>query len=347
MAQTQHICTGCVPIDAAIIDVYVQLLSANTRANEAAERAEHAAEAAIGKSPYIGENGDWWEWNDEQGAFIDTGVQAHGSIVVDYELSTTSTNPVQNKVITEELNKKYTMPIGGIPTEDIVDTNSQMTQAQINQIVIGGNITVNLSASPSPIFVGAQRTISLSATCSAAATIVIKKGSIVLATGSGTSLSASDTITPDSAGNTSSCRGIGGFISSCNFSSSGTTQDRISFCCARVHAEFTIGSIHKTASRSVTAVYPIRIGTGTEYVDGTPLTTPKTSPAGTYNVTVANDGEYVYFNVPSTMTINGATMGGFEFPLEAPASKTIGGVSYKSYRSSNTYDAGTLTIVIS
>lgn len=317
MAQTQHICTGCVPIDAAIIDVYVQLLSANTRANEAAERAEHAAEAAIGKSPYIGENGDWWEWNDEQGAFIDTGVQAHGSIVVDYELSTTSTNPVQNKVITEELNKKYTMPIGGIPTEDIVDTNSQMTQAQINQIVIGGNITVNLSASPSPIFVGAQRTISLSATCSAAATIVIKKGSTVLATGSGTSLSASDTITPDSAGNTS------------------------------YTAEFTIGSIHKTASRSVTAVYPIRIGTGTEYVDGTPLTTPKTSPAGTYNVTVANDGEYVYFNVPSTMTINGATMGGFEFPLEAPASKTIGGVSYKSYRSSNTYDAGTLTIVIS
>ena len=317
MAQTQHICTGCVPIDAAIIDVYVQLLSANTRANEAAERAEHAAEAAIGKSPYIGENGDWWEWNDEQGAFIDTGVQAHGSIVVDYELSTTSTNPVQNKVITEELNKKYTMPIGGIPTEDIVDTNSQMTQAQINQIVIGGNITVNLSASPSPIFVGAQRTIRLSATCSAAATIVIKKGSTVLATGSGTSLSASDTITPDSAGNTS------------------------------YTAEFTIGSIHKTASRSVTAVYPIRIGTGTEYVDGTPLTTPKTSPAGTYNVTVANDGEYVYFNVPSTMTINGATMGGFEFPLEAPASKTIGGVSYKSYRSSNTYDAGTLTIVIS
>lgn len=316
--MAQHTCTGCVPIDAKIIDVYIQMISATETATEAAERAEHAAEAAIGKSPYIGENGDWWEWNDEQGVFIDTGVQAHGSIVVDYEMSLTSTNPVQNKVITEAINEKYTKPETGIPTTDIMDASLNMTQAQINQIVIGGNITVNLTASPSPIFVGTQQTISLSATISTAATTIrIKKGDSVLATGSGTSLSASDTITPASAGNT-------------NYT-----------------AEFIIGGITKTASRSVAAVYPIRIGTGTEYVDGTPLTTPKTSPAGTYNVTVANDGEYVYFNVPSTMTINGATMGGFEFPLEAPASKTIGGVSYKSYRSSNTYDAGTLTIVIS
>ena len=318
MARVQHNCTGCVPIDASIIEVYTQLISTESRAEEAAERAEHAAEYAIGKSPYIGENGDWWEWDDEQAAFIDTGVQAQGQVAVDIEMSTTSTNPVQNRVITAAVNEKYTKPAEGIPTPDIIDTASQMTQAQINQIVIGGNITVNLSASPSPIFVGAQQAVSLSATISTAATTIrIKKGDVVLSTGSGTSLSASDTITPASAGNTS------------------------------YTAEFIIGGITKTASRSISAVYPIRIGTGTEYVDGTPLTTPKTSPAGTYNVTVANDGEYVYFNVPSTMTINGATMGGFEFPLEAAQSKTIGGVSYKSYRSSNTYDAGTLTIVIS
>ena len=79
----------------------------------------NAAEAAIGKSPYIGENGDWWEWNDEQGVFIDTGVQAHGSIVVDYEMSLTSTNPVQNKVITEAINEKYTKPGTGIPSTDM------------------------------------------------------------------------------------------------------------------------------------------------------------------------------------------------------------------------------------
>ena len=69
--------------------------------------------------------------------------------------------------------------------------------------------------------------------------------------------------------------------------------------------------------------------------------------AGTYNINVAQNGSYVWFNVPSSMTIHGATMSGFEFPLEAPTNVTINGVAYKSYRSSNTYNAGTLTIVIS
>lgn len=250
-------------------------------------------------------------------AMVSAISESHG-MVIDDALSGMSKNPVENRVITNALASKYTMPEDGIPTTDIVDSGLNMTQAQINQIVIGGNITVNLTATPSPIFVGAEKNISLGATCSTAATsIVIKKGSTVLATGSGTSLSASDTITPASSGSTS------------------------------YTAEFEIGGITKTASRSVSAVYPIRIGTGTEYVEGTALTSPKTSPAGTYNVTVTNDGEYIYFNVPATMTINGATMGGFAFPLEAAQNKTIDGVSYKSYRSSNTYDAGTMTIVIS
>lgn len=219
----------------------------------------------------------------------------------------------------EELqDESYVKPSTGIPTTDITDENLSMTQAEINQLVIGSNITVGLSASPSPIFVGTQRTISLSATCSRSATsITIKKGDTVLATGSGTSLSYSDSITPSAAGNTS------------------------------YTAEFVVAGLNKTASKSVTAVYPIRIGTGSSYVEGNALSSAKTSPAGTYNVTVANDGEYIYFNVPSSMSISGATMGGFAFPLEAAQNKTIDGVSYKSYASSNTYDAGTLTIVIS
>lgn len=219
----------------------------------------------------------------------------------------------------EELqDESYVKPSTGIPTTDITDENLSMTQAEINQLVIGSNITVGLSASPSPIFVGTQRTISLSATCSRAATsITIKKGDAVLTTGSGTSLSYSDSITPSAAGNTS------------------------------YTAEFVVAGLNKTASKSVTAVYPIRIGTGSSYVEGTALSSAKTSPAGTYNVTVVNDGEYIYFNVPSSMSISGATMGGFAFPLEAAQNKTIDGVSYKSYASSNTYDAGTLTIVIS
>ena len=113
MAKVQHTCTGCVPIDASIIEVYAQLIGSTNSANAAAERAEYAAEHAIGKSPYIGENGDWWEWDDEQGVFIDTGVQAQGSIAVDTSMSSTSTNPVQNKVITAAVNEKQDALVSG------------------------------------------------------------------------------------------------------------------------------------------------------------------------------------------------------------------------------------------
>ena len=49
------------------------------RAEAAAERAETAAEmaqSAVGKTPYIGENGNWYEWDSEQGTFVDTGYSA-------------------------------------------------------------------------------------------------------------------------------------------------------------------------------------------------------------------------------------------------------------------------------
>lgn len=139
MANVQHTCTGCVPIDASILETYIALINANNSATAAAERAEYAAEHAIGKSPYIGENGNWWEWSDEQGAFIDTMVQAHSSIAVDTQLDPNSTNPVQNKVTTQALAGKqdaitdlpairsgaaagataYQKPASGVPASDM------------------------------------------------------------------------------------------------------------------------------------------------------------------------------------------------------------------------------------
>lgn len=49
------------------------------RVEAAAERAETAAEmaqSAVGKTSYIGENGNWYEWDSEQGTFVDTGYSA-------------------------------------------------------------------------------------------------------------------------------------------------------------------------------------------------------------------------------------------------------------------------------
>lgn len=200
--------------------------------------------------------------------------------------------------------------------EDIYDDELMMSQADINAIVIGGSVSVGLSASPSPVFVGEQREITLKATSSVGADITIKKGDSVVATGEGTSLTGSSTITPTSAGNTN------------------------------YNAEFVVGGLTKTASAVVTAVYPIWYGSGNAWTSAQTKASPKTSPAGTYNVVVATAASYVWFVVPASMSIDHATKSGFDFPLEDPQSVTKDGVAYKAYRSSNTYDAGTEIIIL-
>ena len=203
----------------------------------------------------------------------------------------------------------------GISQKTLTESRDDI-QSQINAIV-AEKAQIAFSTDPSVVFVGAESSIILAAsTNTSASSIQIKRGDTVLATGEGNSLTVANVITPEAAGN-------------------------ISYL-----ANFIIAGLPRSTTKNVQAVYPIRVGSGAAYVDGTPLTTPKTSPTGTYNITVANDGDYVYINVPASMTIYGATMSGFTFPLEAPEAVTIDGVAYKSYRSSNTYVAGTLTIVI-
>lgn len=188
-------------------------------------------------------------------------------------------------------------------------------QNQINSI-IAADAAVSLSASPSLVYIGEQNAISLSAsTDTTAESIEINGGNISSpVSGSGESLDASDSITPT--GNTT------------------------------YTATFVIAGITKTATKTVTAVYPIYYGAGADTDAATSVASIRTSPAGTYNVTVETDGSYIYFLVPSTMTINGATMNGFDFPLDAAESITKDGVAYKAYRSSNSIDAGTHSITI-
>jgi hypothetical protein len=72
----------------------------------------------------------------------------------------------------------------------------------------------------------------------------------------------------------------------------------------------------------------------------------RTSPVGTYSITVSQNGHSVFFNVPSEMSITKATVSGFDMPFKPYVSKTIDGKSYKSYESANTYTEGTLNVVI-
>lgn len=69
-----------------------------------------------------------------------------GSVTVDSALSTTSTNPVQNKVITSELNKKLTTPEGGTSGQVLtVDANGTAHWANVPDG--GSNITVDTALS--------------------------------------------------------------------------------------------------------------------------------------------------------------------------------------------------------
>ena len=113
-------------------------------------------------------------------------------------------------------------------------------------------------------------------------------------------------------------------------------------------AEATKQGLTYEGNGTVYGTKPYYVGSAATYNDvynNTYKQSIKLNPNGTYNIVVPTNGYKVYFIVPSSMTINRATMSGFEFPLDAPDTSLIEG--YKVYVSSNTYDAGTLTIVIS
>lgn len=189
-------------------------------------------------------------------------------------------------------------------------------QDQIDAIV-NGNAVINLAASPSLVFVGVESEIALTATTDTEATaIAITRDGEPVASGTGTTLSATDTITPDEAGSTV------------------------------YTAAYTIAGLPRSTTKSVDAVYPCLYGAGADYAAAVNEATVRRTPAGTYNINVATAASYVFFVVPATMSISSATMSGFNFPLQTPVDVEINGVAYKSYQSANTYDAGIITVVL-
>jgi hypothetical protein len=186
-------------------------------------------------------------------------------------------------------------------------------QGQID-VIVNDKAEVTLSVSPSTVFVGVDTEVTISAqTDTDASSIVIRKNDVI-AEGNGGSLSVKDTI-------------------------SSTT---------RYVAEFVISGIKKSVSGTANAVNKIYYGSGSSYMDvNTSHPSPKSSAAGAYSVNVSQGGQHIFFNIPAYMSISRASMNGFDYPLESPQSVTIDGVPYKSYRSSNTNDAGTYNIVIS
>ena len=232
------------------------------------------------------------------------GIQAGANkTVVDTALSTTSTNPVQNKIVNAKL----------------VELQNEIATINADK----ATFSLSRTSGNSLYFVGDTFTIKATATCSVSAnTITIKCGNSTIASvQNAKTATGSQTIDP-------------------TFSSAPTT---INFT-----AEAVIGSVKKTASFSVSLVNPMYVGAGAAYTDvvkDNHKQSARTSASGTYNVTVASNGQYVFFVVPSSMTINKVTLSGFDFPLLAADTTSKSG--YKIYKSANTYKAGTLTLVVS
>lgn len=112
-------------------------------------------------------------------------------------------------------------------------------------------------------------------------------------------------------------------------------------------ARVTHGAATRSISRTIPVVGLIYYGSGSNASDfqnnRVEYPSPTASVARTYDVIVRNDGDYVFFQIPSSMTINNITLGGFGFPITLM--ETSGG--YKLYQSDNTYRAGTLTLIVS
>ena len=207
----------------------------------------------------------------------------------------------------------------GITQKKLTEAHEDL-QAQIDTI-ISEKATVSLSASASTHIVGSSTFTLIASTNTNAESIVIKQGNNVIATGSGKTLTQTITVIQETAAN------------------------------IIYTAEFTFaGGNKRTVMTTVYFVDKVYVGSGAVYTDvisDSYAQSARRSPAGTYNVTVAENGQYVFFVIPATMSITKATLSGFDFPLDAPVNETIDGVSYKVYRSNNTNDAGTYQIVIS
>lgn len=199
----------------------------------------------------------------------------------------------------------------GIHQKKLSETFTDI-RSQLNTV-----LQVNFSADPYIVYTGTSSIYLVATTDIEASEIKIRDNEAVIAEGEGHELSCTKSINPSQSGN-------------------------INF-----YTSFVINGIYKTAETTVSVVDRIYYGSGTIYTDATTSPTPRLTPEGNYNVTVIEDGQYVFFNIPTYMMLNGVTMSGIEFPLDEPTTVTIDGIEYKSYRSSNTVDAGTYEIIIS
>ena len=175
----------------------------------------------------------------------------------------------------------------------------------------------NIAITPEVINRGSQSTIQIDAFCfNSVDSIHIKRNGIDIAVGSGTSLSYTDAITPID------------------------TADIV------YTAEFISQGVKHVVTRTLAVAQPIYYGAGTTYKDATSIAFARTTPKGEYPITIENDGSYIFFVIPTNMTVKRVTMNGITMPMNEPVGVLIDGQSYKAYQSTLKYDQFSETVVL-
>lgn len=213
--------------------------------------------------------------------------------------------------------------VADVYSKEEVDSICDDLQEQIDALNVD-KATVNLSVSPSTVFVGGTYTITLTATSSVAAQyITVKHNDADMQVGSGTSFTINATVEATTSGTES------------------------------YSAVFTINGATKTVSKTLTKVNKIYYGVGTENSYGG-VNTPKsiqTNANGSYDFTTTADKRYAYILQPyamSAINLSNVKLGGFGYNLTLITDNaTIDNARYRVYRSAENAANESFTVMIS
>jgi hypothetical protein len=197
------------------------------------------------------------------------------------------------------------------------DTKYEELSDRIDNLV-QNSMNVSFTIEPGTIYVGDSSTLTFSVNCinSATSIQVLDPSNNVIASGSGTTLNGSTTVTP-------SAEGV-----------------------LKYKATTVINGTTSSVVSNVECVRPIYYGSGSSYTDATNVASIRSTPDGKYIINVSSLDKYIFFVIPQSMTINDVTMNGLTVPMSS-SSVTKNGQPYVAYKSINGYDTGTYNVVLS
>lgn len=290
-----------------IVNKYWYINGVNTGVKAEGEDGKSAYEIAL-KNGFEGTEAEWLESLKGKDSVGGEG----GSIEVDDELNKESQNPVQNKIIAEEIERIWDSVNYVEPT---IGELSLTPSSGSVEITSASGVTYNLTSfkhrETSPTNFNGKLTF--------------KKGSTVLKS----DIDPTDT------------------VASVSITDNNTVKTAQTITYTLTGKSKKGNTVSKSASVSFYFASYIGANSNETISDSVIASLTKVSSTGlngTREITVSSNG-YIWFI--TTGTINKITSGGFDVPFSNKGSHTYNGGSYKCYRTDNLIVAGTYTYVIS